>query len=251
MVLVIEGTVNMSIDPENLYRRLGRLIEAMPDLNCQPTTTETHQWLGQSYALVKETGNIADAALLTIAVTQLMTAAWEHAVHDITAIVFRALATAELNAPPGVGGAFIPVGNSFEAFSAISRLLKTAKVDVLIVDPYMDETALTEFGIAIRENVKLRLLSDKAHFYPTLQPAASKWIEQHGDKRPLEVRIAHAKSLHDRAIFIDKTVAWTITQSLKNLAGRSPAEIIRADDTASLKIEAYEEIWNRSKPMDS
>jgi len=55
------------------------------------------------------------------------------------------------------------------------------------------------------------------------------------------------KTLHDRAIFVDKAKAWTLTQSLKDFAKRSPAEIVRADDTAALKIAAYEAIWATSK----
>jgi len=37
--------------------------------------------------------------------------------------------------------------------------------------------------------------------------------------------------------------AWILTQSLKDFAKRAPAEIVRADDTAALKIDAYEAIW--------
>jgi hypothetical protein len=55
--------------------------------------------------------------------------------------------------------------------------------------------------------------------------------------------MAQPKSLHDRVALIDKSIAWTVTQSFKDFAKRSPAEIVRADDTASLKIPHYENIW--------
>jgi hypothetical protein len=86
-------------------------------------------------------------------------------------------------------------------------------------------------------------MADQANVKPSLQTASYKWVQQHGKNRPLLVRLAPQKSLHDRAIFIDQTTAWTLTQSLKDFAKRSPAEIVRADDTAALKIAAYEEIW--------
>ena len=86
-------------------------------------------------------------------------------------------------------------------------------------------------------------MADTADHKATLKPAAEKWISQYGDRRPLSVRLAPAKSIHDRAIFIDQRGAWTITQSLKDLAKRAPAEIIRADSIAALKVEAYEQIW--------
>ena len=165
------------------------------------------------------------------------------AAHEITAIVYRAFAIAETKAPAGASGAFIPIGNSFDVFTALSKLFQTATKEVLIVDPYMDEAALTEFGIAVPEGVTLKLLSDQADHKPTLIPAATKWIGQYGTTRPLAVRLAPPKTLHDRAIFIDQKTAWTLTQSLKDFAKRSPAEIIRADDTAILKIPAYETLW--------
>src|SRR5205814_5682968 len=106
---------------------------------------------------------------------------------------------------------FIPAGNSFDAFAALSKVLQTAAQDVLMVDPYMDETALTEFGGAVAQNVRLRLMADEKDCKPTLQPAAAKWVQQYGATRPLLLRLAPPKSLHDRAIFIDQKVAWTLT----------------------------------------
>ncbi len=115
---------------------------------------------------------------------------------------------------------------------------------MLIVDPYLDEAVLTEFGGAIPLGVTLRLLSDHANHKPTLSPAAARWVAaQYGVQRPLAVRLAPEKALHDRVILIDGTNDWLLTQSLKDFAKRSPAEIVRADDTAALKIAAYEAIW--------
>lgn len=223
----------------------------MPDLTQAPLTQDVHLWVARAYAFVKEVGNLADPILFTTAANNLgesgrSTFQYQsriNAAHEITAIIYRAFAIAETRAPAGASGTFIPVGNSFDVFAALSKLFQTATEDVLIVDPYMDETALTEFGIAVPEGIALRLLSDQADHKPTLEPAAKKWGTQYGATRPLAVRLAPPKALHDRAIFIDQKTAWTLTQSLKDFAKRSPAEIIRADDTATLKIPAYESIW--------
>lgn len=93
------------------------------------------------------------------------------------------------------------------------------------------------------EQVTFRLLADEAACKATFAPAAKRWVAQHGASRPVEARVSAPKTLHDRAIFVDGDKAWTLTQSLKDFAKRSPAEIVRADDTASLKIEAYELLW--------
>ena len=237
-------------EAENTYRQLGRLIETMPDLTgTEQISTEVNQWLGRAYALVQRTGDIGDAVSFKSNVSRLNTMARKIAAAEISAIVFRAFAVAEQAAPGGISGAFIPVGNSFDAYSAISKILRSATKDILIVDPYMDELALTEFGIATPDKINLRLMSDQQDHKATLITAAKRWSSQYNSSRPLEVRLASSRSLHDRAIFIDGLNAYSLTQSLNGLAKRSPAEIIRADDTAQLKISAYEQIWSQAQAV--
>ena len=210
-------------------------------------SAEVTQWLGRAYALVEKTGDISDSVSFKTNVSRLNSPARHIAAAEIYTIVHRALAVAELSAPLGAGGAFIPVGNSFDAFAAVSKILASATNDVLIIDPYMDEVTLTDFGVSVPEKIKLRLMADQQDHKITLIPAASRWLLQHKETRPLEVRLAPPRSLHDRAIFIDGTRAYTLTQSLNAFAKRSPAEIVRADDTAQLKIAAYENIWTNSQ----
>jgi hypothetical protein len=47
----------MVLDPETLYRQLGRLIEAMPDFSgYDPFTSDTRLWLGRADALLMAGG---------------------------------------------------------------------------------------------------------------------------------------------------------------------------------------------------
>jgi len=240
----------MQIDPESLYRQLGRLIETMPDFSgTAPFSSDTHQWLGRADALVVAGGDVLDKIDWRMAAQQLNATGRQHTIETLKLILYRALAAAELKAPASAKGTFIPVGNSFDAFAAISKLLKSATRDVMIVDAYMDEAALTEFGCAVPDGMTLRLLADAANYKPTLEPAATKWVSQYGNTKPLAVRIAPVKTLHDRSIFIDGTTAWALTQSLNGIAKRSPAEIVRVDDTAAMKIAAYESIWNSASVL--
>lgn len=238
---------------ENLYRKLGRLIETMPDLkNCDLRSPEVNQWLGRAFALVKEAGEVYDYMAFRSEITKLESIypiEKNSAISSIHSILYRALAIAELAAPEGSSGAFIPVGNSFDAFSAVSKILGSAIEDVLIIDPYMDEVTLTDFGTTVGENISLRLMADKNNHKNSLNPAALRWSSQYGTTRPLALRLAPPKILHDRLILIDHTNAFTLTQSLNAFAKRSPAEIIRVDDTASLKIDAYEQIWLSSEVL--
>ena len=235
-------------DWDRLYRDMARLIETMPPLDSPKLTPQDYEWLGKAYALVREVSAGIDDVRFTQAVDHLKTAAWGSAANTIRAIVYRALAVAERNAPPAVAGSFIPSGGAFDAFAALAKVFKSATRDVLLIDAYMDETALTDFATAVPEGVTLRLLADQADHKATLKPAAQRWQGQHGSKQPIQLRLATPRALHDRAIFIDGKEVWLVFQSLNRIVTRSPATIIRAEqEIASAKLAAYEATWNASQ----
>lgn len=233
------------MEPEQLYRQVGRVIETTPNFSGYAPLAQEHLlWLGRAHALVNASGDMSAIVELNVVLPKMQTGLRHEALNQIMLVLYRVLGSAELNAPPGVRGSFIPAGNSFDAFAAVTKVIQTATRDVMIVDPYMDETTLTDFGVSVSDGVSLRLLADTTSAKPSLAPAALRWNAQHGATKSLQVRLAPARTLHDRAIFVDATTAWLLTQSLKDFAKRSPAEIVRADDTAQLKIAAYEELWS-------
>ena len=235
----------MSLDPESLYMHLGRIVETMPDLRRPgPVSPEINQWLGRAAVLVEAAGDRVESVQFKVASVNLDSAIRDQNVQTIASILHRALARAELRAPAASQGAFIAVGESFSAFNAVSKVLTGAPQTVLIVDPYADAKALTDFAVLAPEGVLVRVLSDAGTMKPSLKPAAESWAKQYGTTRPLEIRLAPARSLHDRIITVDETQAWTLTQSLKDFAARSPATIVKVDaETAALKIGAYGAIW--------
>src|SRR5262249_12074405 len=129
-----------TLTPEALYLQLGRLIAEMPDLAAKgPVTAEMNQWVGRAIVLVEETGDTVGlatirASALTLAEPLL------RAMHaqSIAAVLYTALAKAELAAPAPVQGAFIAAGHGFDAFAAVSKVMSTATSDVLMIDPYAD-----------------------------------------------------------------------------------------------------------------
>jgi hypothetical protein len=238
------------MNPEDLYRRLGRLIESVPKIaGIAPLTTQQMTWLGQAEALVDIAGDIGAKVEFATAKSGLGTPpSRQAAMQALMIVLYKLLASAELASPASAQGAFIPVGNGFDSYAAIAKIMSSATTDVFIVDPYMDDTVLLDFGGALPEKVLLRLLTDEATVKPSLSPAATRWANQY-QSRPVQVRLAAPRTLHDRAIFIDHSEAWTVTQSLKDLAKRSPAEIVRAADIAALKIAAYDQIWMTAKVL--
>ncbi|WMT71061.1 phosphatidylserine/phosphatidylglycerophosphate/cardiolipin synthase family protein [Bradyrhizobium sp. Ash2021] len=230
--------------PEELYRRIGRIIEECPSFaGISNLSADQLTWLGRAEALIAVCGDmLIQAEFAAARATLAQSTMRQSGFQDLMMALYRALAKAELAAPAGAQGAFIPVGGSFDAYAALAKVFSQAQFDLLVVDPYMDDSVLLEFGGAVPETVTLRLLSDQATAKQSLEPAAKRWKAQYPN-RSLQVRLTPARGLHDRVILVDGKEAWTITQSLKDLAKRSPAEIVRANDIAALKITAYEQIW--------
>ena len=117
------------IDAETLYLQLGQLVASIPDLKVQePYPLGTTQWLARAYALVSATGEIADAFALKQA-SDYASMVQDKLHRDprakqITSIVHRALAVAELSAPADVQGAFLPANSPLGAFDAVGKILK-------------------------------------------------------------------------------------------------------------------------------
>jgi hypothetical protein len=124
---------------------------------------------GRAHALVVASDDAALRAEFDLASKAVHGPTRADALKTLTFVLYQALAAAEPKAPPSAQGAFIPAGDRFDAFAAITKVLQSATGDLHIVDPYMDETALTDFGGAVPTGVQLRLLA--VHRRPTLTPA--------------------------------------------------------------------------------
>jgi hypothetical protein len=142
----------VSLTPEVLYLQLGSLVAQMPDLANGPITPEVNQWLGRAAALIAETSDQATAITFQNC-AQFLAVNRAYNAQAIMAIIYSALAKAELKAPAAVQGTFIPAGHAFDAFAAVGKVLGTAKTDVLMVDPYADEKVLTDYALLAPEQV--------------------------------------------------------------------------------------------------
>ena len=236
---------------EALYMQIGRLIEEMPDLTAMgPISPEAHLWLGRAHVLIGEAEGLPGDAEFrdhrnTFERDRLAGA------ERITGLLYRALARVETEVPASLADRFIPAGNVFDAMASATRIFGLARAELLIVDPYLDEKILTEFALLAPAGVTLKLLCDAAGYKEAqLTLALRKWVQQYGPTRPVEVKVTSARALHDRLVAVDRKLVWTVGQSFNALAVRAPTSFVKSDpETATLKICAYEEIWNNANSL--
>ena len=237
------------MSPDEEYQQLGELVATMPDLRILATanlgSTEL-LWYGRFHALLEAQRLSIDAIRLNSAWEALGTSLHDRSVRTIHALLYGALARAELALPAASRGAFVGAGNHFDALAVIGKILRNAVGSLFVIDPYLNERFLTDFAAMAPEGTHIRLLGGPKGVDGTLASSVERWLKQYGPARPLEARIAPKGALHDRIIFDDKS-AWALSQSFKDFAARSPGSIIRADiELTALKRGAFEVIWDQS-----
>lgn len=237
------------LDATEALNRVRGLVQTEPDYriigNDEQILPETLKWIGQLGALVDAMKLNRERLNLSIAERTLLQSQGSRGGVAIRSVLYNVLAHAELKAPAAAQGAFVAAGEQVDAYGAIAKILESANGQLLIVDPYMDATLVTDFLAATPQGVRMRLLADEASVKDTLVPVAKRWIEQHEQSRPLEVRFTSERRLHDRLIVIDNAQVWSLTQSVKDFAKRSHAAALKVDEeTAALKIAAYADEWD-------
>ncbi len=99
-------------------------------------------------------------------------------------------------------------GEIFDAYSFVSKLVKNAKSNILIIDNYIDDSVLT----LLSKNKDIKIIIYTASISKQLKLDIEKYNKQYNN---LEVKIA--KNFHDRFIVIDKKEIYHIGASLKDL----------------------------------
>lgn len=234
-----------------LYNDLGVLLADVPDLD-HPSSPATVRWLARLYAVVRETTKYDSVASteLKLAIDNL-DLDFVASPTRVLSIAHRVLAILERRVPASTGGAFIPVGDVFDGMVKVGSVVSSAKKSVLFVDAYAAANILSDYATFAAEGVSIEVLAAQNQVKPNLAAATRTWQSQYGQKRPLEVRLAPQKTVHDRAIFIDDREAWTIGTSFNSVATRAPTLLQRVGQTDVFpdKLSAYRSIWSEASPM--
>ena len=240
---------------QKLHSALAAVIQSAPPLksfgkSLRPLSNDEMLWLGRAETLVSEVLGLAGNLDFKAAMEHFYDQSYrDWSVDQIMRHLHRAFAAIEIELP-SLSGAFIPVGNAFDALTTIQKIFESATTDLLIVDPYLDEKILMSYALFAPEKVQIRLLSSGKGLKGAFIPALAAWTTQHGAERPLTARRAQGNILHDRLIVVDGKTSWAVGQSFNALAARASTSFLKDDpETAALKIAAHEEIWSKATPV--
>ena len=100
-------------------------------------------------------------------------------------------------------------GQIFDAYSFISKLIKTANKSIVLIDGYVDETTLLMLSKR-KKNVKAEIFTAKISQQLKLD------LAKHNQQYQ-EIEIKTFKKAHDRFLIIDKKEVYHIGASLKDL----------------------------------
>jgi hypothetical protein len=238
--------IKSPLTPEQVLALLKAAIEEAPAFQYEGPLTESDlRWLGKADALLEASGPMLALTSFRMARSSLKT--MRHDRNSVMMPLYDAYGRAELLTPMENRGAFIPAGDTWNGYAAIVKLIQRPCDDLLVIDPYINSSFFIDFTPLAEAKKLVRCLTvNRTENHVGLMAAIGKWSRDPiSSIKPVEVRYAPARALHDRLIIIDGKEVWLITQSLKDIALRSPASVSRAEpDIGLMKMQHYEDLWD-------
>ena len=100
-------------------------------------------------------------------------------------------------------------GQIFDAYELMSRVIRSAKKEIILIDSYIDETVLTHLGKRT-ENVAATI------YTKSISKTLKLDLEKHNSQYP-PIQIQELQNSHDRFLIIDHKELYHIGASLKDL----------------------------------
>jgi hypothetical protein len=98
----------------------------------RPVPANVNSWFAEAILLVEQLEEVTDFVTIRSVADRLGTVrSMETDEQSVAAIMYRALKRAEMLAPAGIQGNYIPAGQTFDAFAAVGKVLSRAKSHVL------------------------------------------------------------------------------------------------------------------------
>ena len=112
-------------------------------------------------------------------------------------------------------------GQIYDAYELMSKIIRSAKNEIILIDNYIDETVLTHLSKRA-ENVK-------AIIYTKSTRVLQLDLERHNSQYP-HIQIKELRDSHDRFLIIDQKELYHVGASLKDL-GKKWFAFSKLDDT--------------------
>lgn len=137
-----------------------------------------------------------------------------------------------------------PKGTQYEAFKAVTSIMRTASKQIFVVDNYLG-SSLLEMVEAVPSKPAIRLLT----FKPTADFKVAVAAFQKQYAQAVEVKL-HQREVHDRAIVIDDTHFFALGASIKDL-GDKLSLLNKVEDPANIARLRTEflTIWGSANPL--
>lgn len=233
-----------SVSDEELLALLEAAIMEAPEFLYGATLGDSElRWLGRAEALIEASDDIPSTVDFRFARKSI--GSYKHSRSALLAPLHAAYARIELRAPKALRGAFIPAGDTWNGFAAIVNVLRNGAEDIFVVDPYLNASFFLDFAPLCQTQSNVRCLtSQRPENHEGLLAAIRHWLAADPKERArVEVRYAPKSALHDRMIISGSDV-WLLSQSIKDIAKRSPASVSKADpELSQMKKDHYSELW--------
>lgn len=230
--------------PHVLLEKLRTLLQAAPPLEGRGQYgNEQYSWLGQANALMHEWDEIKSIPFKAAVSGLLQNINRPGNFGIVIAFFHDVIARVENSLPEEAGQAFGP-GAAYDFFRALNDLVSTAKVQLWVVDPYLDAQVFDGYMQALQPGVSARLLTAK--YLNNVKVAAEKYRAQFGSA----VETRSSNDIHDRVIFVDNDQCWVLGASIKDAALKKPTYLAPMSlDVAAEKRNLYEAIWAAGTPI--
>ena len=230
--------------PQVLLEKLRALLQAVPPLEGRGQYgNEQFSWLGQANAVMHEWDEIKSIPFKTAVSGLLQNINRPGNFGVVIAFFHDVIARVENSLPQDAGQAFGP-GAAYDFFKALNDLVSTAKVQLWVVDPYLDAEVFDGYLQALQPGVSARLLTAK--YLANVRVAAEKYQAQFGSV----VEVRSSGDIHDRVVFVDNDQCWVLGASIKDAALKKPTYLAPVStDVAVDKRKLYEAIWAAGTPI--
>ena len=234
-----------TLTTEQLLAEIEDLIRTMPDrATIRHQTPDNFAWFGRSAALVAQWNSAKaiafDGHLRLVHATNAMAAG--HAVTSMLLMLQQARHDLRLKS---IGPLSVSVsqGAVFDYFDELRKVLEGAKAELLFVDPYIDAEFVSRYLPQVASGVIVRLLGRER--MSTLLPAVQLFRQQSG----AQIEVRSSSSLHDRFVFVDKSLCFQSGASFKDGAKKSSTTLTQITDAFAAVHSTYEALWVSGTPQ--